>query len=69
MTNGYVRGAVEYAAMMMIWALGRRNRKVIWRPYRLKMQDHLKMHKILRRGCLAISADNVEEEEALLCIT
>ena len=55
--------------MMMIWALWRRNKKVIWRLYRLKMEDHLKMHKILRRGCLAISVDNVEEKETLLCIT
>ena len=23
--------------MMMIWALGRRNKEVIWRPYRLKI--------------------------------
>ena len=27
---------------MMIWALGRRNNEVVWRPYRLKMGDHLK---------------------------
>ena len=54
--------------MMMIWALGRRNNEVVWRPYRLKMGDHLKMHKTLRRGCLAIFVDNIKEE-ALLCIT
>ena len=53
---------------MMIWALGRRNKEVIWRPYRLKNEDHLKIHKILRRGCLAISVDNVKEQ-ALLYIT
>ena len=59
----------KHFMMMMIWALGRRNKDVIWRPYRLRMEDHLKIHKILRRGCLAISVDSVEEEEALLCIT
>ena len=48
--------------MMMIWALGRRNKEVIWRPYRLKMEDHLKIRNMLRRGCLAISVNNVEEK-------
>ena len=52
--------------MMMIWALGRRNKEVIWRPYRLKMEDHLKIRKILRRGCLAISVNNVEEKSAAI---
>ena len=52
--------------MMMIWALGRRNKEVIWRPYRLKMEDHLKIRNILRQGCLAISVNNVEEKSAAM---
>ena len=63
------RSSSKLMMMMMIWALGRRNKEVIWRPYRLKMEDHLKIRNMLRRGCLAISVNNVEEKKSLLCIT
>ena len=66
MTVAPCGGAGGFVMMMMIWALGRRNKEVIWRPYRLKVEDHLKIRKILRRGCLAISVNNVEEKRAAM---